>query len=284
MVRKRPNTNKEAKRHFEATSGHIGRDHQDIASIHRSLPIPTISLAPTHVDSPSERLGVSPSLETREPPPDNSVSHEHVTQRVSCFSQSNGVTVNGGEFYPVGGSITIQKRAKPNSSTETVVRYLEDYAERTDRRMERLEEMIDVLVQAQYRSQMPPTVSVGFIYVMDATGRKHPLTMNMAGSLEQFHDALRVLFRVGTPEDKILHKYMDTGDYILSIDDGDEGIQLRSPNIWSSVVQQGTTVIMSVVMKQEFVEREYKCPFCYNWKALKGQSSIDCPSETLPLE
>ncbi|KDR68142.1 hypothetical protein GALMADRAFT_161217 [Galerina marginata CBS 339.88] len=279
IIRKRPNNprSREENDHHEsspATRGHTGHDHQDFASIPRAL---TTGFAPTHVDPTSERLGVSPSIETREPLPDNSVKQKNVTQRVSCFSQTNGVTVNGGEFYAVGGNMTIQ-RTELNNNNEIVVRSFENYAERTDRRMERLEEMIGVFVQAQYRSQMPPIISVDFIYVMDATGRKHPLTMNMASSLEQFHDALQVLFKVGTPEDKVLRRYMNIGAYILSIDDGDEGIQLIDSDAWSNVVGHGTTVVMSIVMRQEFAERQYKCPFCYNWNALKGQSSIDCCS------
>ena len=41
----------------------------------------------------------------------------------------------------------------------------------------RLEEMMG-------HSQLPRTISVGLIYIMDATGRQHALTMNMARSFE----------------------------------------------------------------------------------------------------
>ena len=33
-------------------------------------------------------------------------------------------------------------------------------------------------------SNLPRTISVGFIYIMDATGRHHELTMNMARSFD----------------------------------------------------------------------------------------------------
>jgi len=42
----------------------------------------------------------------------------------------------------------------------------------------RLEEIIGT------RLQLPPIISTGFLYVMDATGRRHTLTMDMAHSLE----------------------------------------------------------------------------------------------------
>ena len=34
------------------------------------------------------------------------------------------------------------------------------------------------------RFQLPPIISTGFLYVMDATGRRHILTMDMAHSFE----------------------------------------------------------------------------------------------------
>jgi len=51
---------------------------------------------------------------------------------------------------------------------------MEVHAQMNDRR---LEEMMG-------HSQLPKTISVGLIYVMDATGRQHELTMNMARSFE----------------------------------------------------------------------------------------------------
>ena len=32
--------------------------------------------------------------------------------------------------------------------------------------------------------QLPPVISAGFLYIMDATGRRHTLTMDMAHSFE----------------------------------------------------------------------------------------------------
>ncbi|KDR68151.1 hypothetical protein GALMADRAFT_1354941, partial [Galerina marginata CBS 339.88] len=149
----------------------------------------------------------------------------------------------------------------------------------TQRRMERLEEMIGVLVQAQYRPRMPPINSVDFIFVMDATGGKHPLTMNMAGSLEAIFSVFEIFIRLAKSPSNFITLFgcMDFGTYVLSIEDGAEGIQLFSPDI-SNVFQHGPSVVMNIVMRQEFAEREYKFPFCYNWNALRGQSSIDCCS------
>ena len=71
---------------------------------------------------------------------------------------------------------------------------------------------------------------------------------------------------------------MDIGAYILSIDDGKEGFELMDQDGWSSLVQRGTTVVMSVVMGQPIEWAQYKCPFCDIWNKLKEhgrQSSIN---------
>jgi len=143
---------------------------------------------------------------------------------------------------------------------------------------------------------LPRTISMGLVYIMDATGRQHELTMNMARSLEvwfrieypsfhpisstaqQFNRALRVLFVPDTPQDKILHKYMDIGAY-LTIDDGKKQLQLTHQEEWSSAVLRGTTIVMSIVMVQHICDsKKYKCPFCEFWNMLEedyGQSSIN---------
>jgi len=53
---------------------------------------------------------------------------------------------------------------------------LEIHTQTIDRR---LEEMMGHL-------QLPPTISMGFVYVVDATARRHPLSMNMARSFEVY--------------------------------------------------------------------------------------------------
>jgi len=71
---------------------------------------------------------------------------------------------------------------------------------------------------------------------------------------------------------------MDIGAYELSIDDGKERLQLTTQQSWSSIVQHGTTVVMSVIMAQRAYQKKYKCPCCDCWNILKGnygQSRID---------
>lgn len=157
---------------------------------------------------------------------------------------------------------------------------MEIHAKTMDRR---LEEMM-----GRY-SNIPRTISVGFIYIMDATGRQHELTMNMARSFDQFNKALRILFefKLGSPQDRLLVKYTNIGAYVLTIDDGREQRQLTNEEEWSSVVQRGTTIVMSAVMmvqqtdeKTDEKKLEYKCPFCafWNWQEEGNGQLIDCCS------
>jgi len=95
---------------------------------------------------------------------------------------------------------------------------------------------------------------------------------------QQFDKALSILFEPEAPQDRVLRKYMDIGAYDLSIDDGKEQLQLTTQQAWSSIVQCGTTIVMSVVMAQRAYQKEYKCPCCDCWNKLKenyGQSRVD---------
>jgi len=70
---------------------------------------------------------------------------------------------------------------------------------------------------------------------------------------------------------------MDTGAFVLTIDDGREYLQLADEEEWTSTVQRGMTIIMSVIMTQlqEGHERsptKYQCPFCDCWNSLKGNN------------
>ena len=138
--------------------------------------------------------------------------HRYIILSGSFFTGASNLTLTGGEFYSVGGNLTIQRTGKsitsktlyqewhgelwyrsprnrwdgscmrcmcfllPNRKSESVENKLqmEVHAQLNDRR---LEEMMG-------RSQLPRTISVGLVYIMDATGRQHELTMNMARSFE----------------------------------------------------------------------------------------------------
>ena len=57
---------------------------------------------------------------------------------------------------------------------------LESRAQITDRRMERIEGLLQTFIG----SPQMTSVSIGFIYLVDATHTKHPVPMNMASSFE----------------------------------------------------------------------------------------------------
>jgi hypothetical protein len=71
---------------------------------------------------------------------------------------------------------------------------------------------------------------------------------------------------------------MDIGAFVLTIDDGREHLQLTDQEGWTSTIQGGMTIVMSVGIAQEVYERtptKYTCPFCRchnrlkenNWKS-----------------
>ena len=165
----------------------------------------------------------------------------------------------------------------------------ETVAQTIDRR---LREMIGVHLQ------LPPVISPGFLYVMDATGRRQTLTMDMAHSFEvclyvgydiifilhllkfqQFNAALRLLFFPERPENRVLQKYMDIGAFVLTIDDGREHVRLIDQEGWTSTIRDGMTIVMSVIMTQRGDKRtrtKYQCPFCDFWNKLKGNNGESC--------
>jgi hypothetical protein len=94
---------------------------------------------------------------------------------------------------------------------------------------------------------------------------------------QQFKAALRVLFYPERPQNRVLLKYMDIGAFVLTIDDGREHLQLTDQEGWTSTIQCGMTIVMSIVMTQQsyFWEEtyHYKCPFCECWNSLQGNKS-----------
>ena len=64
-----------------------------------------------------------------------------------------------------------------------------------------------------------------------------------------------------TPQDRVMHKYVDLGAYILAIEDGREQLQLTDL-LWSSTVQRGTTIVMGILVGQPSYRKSYLCPFC----------------------
>ena len=102
-------------------------------------------------------------------------SAESVSNELSYFTNNITITTNGHSTPRNGGyACSSGMCLGPRKFTEALSRSQRETLAQT----RRLEEMIgDGL-------QLPPTISTGFLYVMDATGRRHTLTMDMAHSFE----------------------------------------------------------------------------------------------------
>ncbi|KIM42531.1 hypothetical protein M413DRAFT_444254 [Hebeloma cylindrosporum] len=233
--------------------------------------------APTSITSssddpvhPNDHQSISDSVSSS----DDSINQVHNHQSVSQFSGARNFTVNGGRFYAVGGNLVTVRKVVGTESHEIKDMLRETQAET----IRRLEEMIDV------RLQLPPHISTPLLYVMDATGRQHKLTMDVAQSFEQFTMVLRALFLRKLPQDQVLQKYMDISALVLTVDDGREPLQLTDEEGWMNNVQSGMTIVMSVIMLQhtfsrdETIETKYQCPFCDCWNRMNGRLLIDCRS------
>ncbi|KAG2030802.1 hypothetical protein BDR03DRAFT_973980 [Suillus americanus] len=113
------------------------------------------------------------------------------------------------------------------------------------------------------RAQSPvgPNVTLGFVKLVDATGRLHPIPMDVCDSFERFNGMLQLLLEHNSIEARIQRRYMEQGQCILCIDDGKQATRLTS-NEWPSI-EAGTKIVMSVIIEQHIPsEVYYLCPFC----------------------
>ena len=58
---------------------------------------------------------------------------------------------------------------------------LDSHTQTTDRRMEKINDLLQTFIGSP---QLIASTSIGFIYLVDATHKKHPVPMNMASSFE----------------------------------------------------------------------------------------------------
>ncbi|KDR84604.1 hypothetical protein GALMADRAFT_237493 [Galerina marginata CBS 339.88] len=162
---------------------------------------------------------------------------------------------------------------------------LVSYAEKNDKRVEGMARQIESMAMTLQATraltqQMLLKLSTGFIELQDATGRSHPIPMDMARSLRQFSAAMSAVFDSKTAQGSLLLRYMGTREYILSITNGDGQVhQITNEEDWLRL-QPGTTVTMSIILVKDGTRyREYLCPFCKVWNDVVEQpngSSLDC--------
>ena len=147
-----------------------------------------------------------------------------------------------------------------------VLKQLESHTQTTDRRMESMEgdmqAMMGLLQTFIGSPQMIASISIGFIYLVDATGQKHPIPMNTASSFEvhlyispeiifivinvqQFNDTLRALFQPINVQCKELKWYVDFGAYELVIYNGRKMLEITNQNVWASI-ECSTTIFMNI--------------------------------------
>ncbi|KAG1904259.1 uncharacterized protein F5891DRAFT_1170945 [Suillus fuscotomentosus] len=111
------------------------------------------------------------------------------------------------------------------------------------------------------QSPVGPIVTLGFVTLVDATGRLHPIPMDVCDSFERFNEQLQLLFKHNSTQAQIQRRYMKQRQYDLCIDDDKQVTQLASRR-WPSI-QAGTTIVMRVIFQQKTrLGVEYTCHFC----------------------
>ncbi|KAG2035121.1 kinase-like domain-containing protein [Suillus americanus] len=138
------------------------------------------------------------------------------------------------------------------------------------------------------QSSVGPVVTLGFVTLVDATGRQHPIPMDVCDSFERFDGMLRLLLKHNSIEAQIQRRYMEQGQYDLCIDDDKQVTRLTSHE-WPSI-EAGTNIVMRVIIEQQapsYSEVYYRCPFCGDVNSLdvgpvmyslerQAGCSIDC--------
>ncbi|KAG1736547.1 hypothetical protein EDB19DRAFT_1910207 [Suillus lakei] len=124
------------------------------------------------------------------------------------------------------------------------------------------------------RSFVGPNVTLGFVELLDATGHLHPIPIDVCDSFERFKRMLQLLFEHNTAQARIQRRYMEQGQYDLSIDN-DKQITRLTSHEWPSI-EVGTKIIMSVLIKQRVPSKVYyQCPFCGDVNRLNVGPVVD---------
>ncbi|KAG1865496.1 hypothetical protein DFJ58DRAFT_166281 [Suillus subalutaceus] len=111
------------------------------------------------------------------------------------------------------------------------------------------------------RSSVGRIVTLGFVTLVDATDRSHPIPMDVCDSFERFNEQLQLLFKHNSVEARIQRQYMEEEQYDLCIDDDKQVTRLTSCE-WPSIAA-GTTIVMRVIFEQKKSSRvDYRCHFC----------------------
>ncbi|KAG1862860.1 hypothetical protein C8R48DRAFT_205455 [Suillus tomentosus] len=83
------------------------------------------------------------------------------------------------------------------------------------------------------QSPVGPIVTLGFVTLVDATGRLHPIPMDVCDSFERFNEQLQLLFKHNSTQAQIQRRYMKQRQYDLCIDDDKQGRLSTEYTPWS---------------------------------------------------
>ncbi|KAG6815586.1 hypothetical protein H0H93_009408, partial [Arthromyces matolae] len=98
------------------------------------------------------------------------------------------------------------------------------------------------------------------VYLVDAMGHKHSISINMTQSFEQFTYALKALYTSASERGSAHHRYLDSKQYHLALNNSQRPMGIENDHDLRELVQPGTTVVMSIFVPQ--LDDQY-CPVCH---------------------
>ncbi|KAI6043596.1 hypothetical protein EDC04DRAFT_2890744 [Pisolithus marmoratus] len=130
---------------------------------------------------------------------------------------------------------------------------------------------IKQFVMALGMGQLPAGMTIGYVILVDATGRQHKMLSDQCSSFQQLHDMLPALVHQCLPDEAEVQRwYIDRGKYDFVLDDGTNVTELtRQHDLWSTI-QAGTKIVMRVITEEvvALFSARYQCP-CGTWNGVK---------------
>ncbi|KAG2340778.1 hypothetical protein BDR05DRAFT_966317, partial [Suillus weaverae] len=195
-----------------------------------------------------------------------SLTYPSVTQDVAgCFTNID---------HYMAEYLALSSQMQTRDDIHAVLAILERQQGCHQRQQEDHQRQQEILMRIESRiirvqSSVGLNVTLGFVKLVDATGRLHPIPMDVCDSFEQFNGMLQLLLERNSIGARIQRRYMEQGQYDLCIDDDKQVTQLTSHE-WPSI-EAGTKIVMRVIIEQQtssYSEVYYRCPFCGDLNAV----------------
>jgi len=119
----------------------------------------------------------------------------------------------------------------------------------------------------QGATQLPKTIALGVVTLVDATGYEHRLLVDHCTSFQQLNMMVAGLLERDPMEAQMQKRYIAKGQYNLCIDKGTHVTELTSHE-WPRIEESMTTVMRIIFENPKLAIPRYRCLFCRTWNEL----------------